>query len=188
MATSWHKADAEVTAVLDLMRREHHPRLTEAGVRVCVLMGFNPEGDAITHGGYPAAAKVKVVALKDRITKGYDAEMHIDERVWHELTDALRASLIDHELCHLDTVDLSPKELAAARENYGSNAPTWRTDDIGRPKLRSVPGDWNTGDGFKAVIARHGLNAIEYRNIAAAKQAADQARTAGEADRAADAA
>lgn len=184
MGTSWHRAgdDDQMTAGVRLMVREFHPRLAEAGVRIGLMVGFNPEGDALTHGGYPAAATMKVVKLKDRITKGYDAELSVDERVWRDLNDSQRLALLDHELCHIDTVDVPPKQLAELRADNMA-APAWKTDDIGRPKLRSVPGDWNSGDGFARVIARHGLNAIEYRNIAHAKASADQARRAGDADR-----
>lgn len=189
MGTSWHRADDgdEMAAGVRQMIHEYHPRLVEAGVKVGILVGYNPDGDAITHGGYPAAATMKVVKLKDRITKGYDAEMSVDERVWRDLTDAQRLALLDHELSHIDTVDIPEKQL---KELRGENpaAVSWKTDDIGRPKLRSVPGNWNTGDGFTQVVARHGVNAIEYRNIAHAKASADQARAAGEAERATEAA
>lgn len=186
MGTSWHRADDgdEMAAGVRQTIAASHPRLAEAGVRVGIMVGYNPEGDALTHGGYPAAATMKVVKLKDRITKGYDAELSIDERVWRDLTDAQRLALLDHELCHIDTIDVPPKQLAEERGN-DPTAPAWKTDDIGRPKLRSVPGDWNAGDGFRQVVARHGLDAIEYRNIAHAKASADQARKAGEDDRAA---
>lgn len=124
--------------------------------------------------------------LKDRITKGYDAEMSVDERVWRDLTDEQRLALLDHELSHIDTIDIPEKQLKELRGD-DPNAVSWKTDDIGRPRLRSVPGDWNTGDGFTQVVARHGIHAVEYRNIAHAKASADQARAAGEADRAGDA-
>jgi hypothetical protein len=185
MGTSWHRAgdNDEMTDGVRLMIDQHHPRLAEAGVKVGIMVAYNPDGDALTHGGYPAAASMKVVKLKDRVTKGYDAEMSVDERVWRDLTDAQRLALLDHELCHIDTVDVPPKQL----KELPADAPRWKTDDIGRPKLRSVPGNWNAGDGFTQVVSRHGLNAIEYRNIAHAKASADQARAAGEPDRATEA-
>jgi hypothetical protein len=189
MGTSWHRAgdNDEMTAGVRLMIDQHHPRLAEAGVKVGIMVAYNPDGDALTHGGYPAAASMKVVKLKDRITKGYDAELSVDERVWRDLTDAQRLALLDHELCHIDTVDVPEKQLKELRGENPS-AVAWKTDDIGRPKLRSVPGNWNAGDGFTQVVARHGMNAIEYRNIDHAKASADQARAAGEADRATEAA
>jgi hypothetical protein len=85
---------------------------------------------------------------------------------------------------------LAVNEEKQLKELRGENpaAVAWKVDDIGRPKLRSVPGNWMTGDGFTQVVARHGVNAIEYRNIAHAKASADQARAAGEAERATEAA
>lgn len=187
MGTSWHRAGEgdEMAAGVRLLIGQYHPRLAEAGVRVGIMVAYNPDGDALTHGGYPAAATMKVVKLKDRVTKGYDAEMSVDERVWRDLSAAQRLALLDHELSHIDTVDVPEKQL---KELRGENpaAVAWKVDDIGRPKLRSVPGNWNVGDGFAQVVARHGLDAIEYRNIAHAKASADQARAAGEAAREAD--
>jgi hypothetical protein len=185
MGTSWHRADDndDMAAGVRLMLTTHHPRLAEAAVRVGICVGYNPDGDAITHGGYPAAATMKVVKLKDRVTKGYDAELSVDERVWRDLTDAQRLALLDHELSHIDTIDVPEKQLKELRAE-SADAVSWKTDDIGRPKLRSVPGDWMAGDGFTQVVARHGLDAIEYRNIAHAKASADQARQAGEDGRA----
>ena len=103
----------------------------------------------------------------------------------HEVT--ARLALLDHELCHIDTIDVPEKQLKELRGD-DPNAVSWKTDDIGRPRLRSVPGNWNTGDGFTQVVARHGVHAIEYRNIAHAKASADAARIAGDADRVGEAA
>jgi hypothetical protein len=48
------------------------------------------------------------------------------------------------------------------------------------PKLKSVPGDWIAGDGFKAVVAEYGTDAIEYEMLARCKARADAAKRAGE--------
>lgn len=64
---------------------------------------------------------------------------------------------------------------------HGPNDYGWDTDDIGRPKLVSVKGDWNAGDGFAAVIQRHGSAAIEFRNLSRCHDAAVRAKN-GEVD------
>lgn len=179
MPTTFQIADEECTQQLGKVMERHHPRLAEAGVKVGVLMAFNPEGDAVRHGGYPAFASIRVVALRDRVTKGYDAEMLIDETQWQSMSEAHRAALLDHELSHLSLVPMSAKQLAEARAN-NSAAPDWKLDDLGRPKLKLVKGDWNAGDGFRDVVARHGKVAIEFANIASAKAMADAAAS-GEA-------
>lgn len=174
MPTTFHDPDPVVTALLAEVMRAYHPRLHEAGVRVRVLMAENPDGDAITHGGYPALATMKPESAINRAKWDGDALLKIDQKGWDELEDAQREALLDHELSHIDTIDLSPDELRQARAE-AADAPTWKTDDRGRPKLRSVPGNLNVGDMFLAVIARHGANAIEYRNIRRAERSADLA-------------
>lgn len=184
MATSYQKADENVLEVLDTAMGNWHRNLRLAGVKVGVLMAYNPDGDAVKHGGYPALATVKVVSLKDRVTKEIDAEVLIDEAAWRELHAEQRLSCLDHELQHLNLVPLSPKELQTAQQ-YDPQAPWWKLDDLGRPRLRTVPGDWNAGDGFKAVVERHGHMAIEFHNLTMAKGKADIARKKGEDERAA---
>ena len=179
MPTTFQKADAGVTDLLAAVMSASHPRLAEAGVAVGCIMALNPDGDAVKSGGYPALAKIKPVALKDRLTKGYDAELLIDEAKWNGLRDEHRAALLDHELSHVDTVDVPPDDLTALRVE-DPQAPAWRLDDLGRPKLRSVPGDWCSSDGFKGCVARHGPWAVEYLTLNECKARADAARRAGE--------
>jgi len=179
MPTTYQRADPDVVRLLERVMKECHPRLQEAGVKVGVLFALNPDGDAVKHGGYPALAKIKPVALKDRVSKEWDAELIIDESAYRQLREEQRESLIDHELSHINTIDLKPDEIATARA-HDAGAPAWKLDDLGRPKLRSILGDWNAGDGFTQVVARHGEQAIEYENIRLAKGRADAAREAGE--------
>jgi hypothetical protein len=47
---------------------------------------------------------------------------------------------------------------------------------LGRPKLKTRPGDIVMSDGFTSVVSRHGDNAIEYEGIRRAKIAADAAK------------
>lgn len=179
MPTTYTLADDDVLTLVARVMRLHHPRLREAEVRVGVLMAANSDGPAIKRNGYPVIATIKVVPLKDRVTKGYDAELLIDRHDWDDFRDEQMLALADHELSHIDTIDLSPSQLRAARQE-DAKAPTWKLDDLGRPKLKTVPGDWDAGDGFSAVVARHGPHAVEYVNLTRAKARADAARSAGE--------
>lgn len=156
MATTFtrpNEADWPVTLLANVMK-QYHPRLSDLEVRVGILMAYNADGPPVKHGGYPALAKIKPVPLKDRVTKGFDAELLIDEQAWKELSKETQAALLDHELSHLSLV---VKEDENGREIV-------QIDDIGRPKLKTVPGDWNTGDGFREVVARHGEASIEFEN------------------------
>lgn len=150
MPTTFSAAGGDVVAVLNRVLAEHHPQLVEAGVKIGVLMAENADGAALTHGGYPAAATVKVVPLADRVSKGYDAEIRIDQSEWDNIKAPRRSALIDHEATHLTLV----------RDEYGQV----KYDSLGRPKLRSRKGDWSGGDGFAEVIHRHGDHAYERTN------------------------
>jgi hypothetical protein len=141
-------------SLLKSVMDECHPSLALMGVRVGVLFAYNSDGPAVKHAGYAALAKIKNVPLKDRVTKGYDAELLIDEQEWKDLSKDQQAALLDHELSHLRLVtkEVEKREVV-------------QIDDIGRPKLKTVPGDWNAGDGFKDVVARRGEDAIEFENV-----------------------
>lgn len=180
MATTYADADPDTLNVVARAMRLWHPTLAEAGVRVGVLMASNPDGDAIKHGGYPVLACIKPVGLKDRLPKEYDAELLIDEGVWNTLREEQRLSLVDHELSHVALVPVPPKQ-----RSDEPGEPWWKLDDLGRPKLKSVPGDWMAGDGFKAVVERHGKNAIEYLNLSGAKTKADECCRKHDAEQAA---
>lgn len=172
MPTTFSLADPDVVNLVGEVMAEFHPALAEAGVRVGVLMAANPDGVAIKHGGYPVLACVKVVPLKDRLTKGYDAEMLIDLGEWAQMTDRHHRAVIDHELSHLVRV-------ANTKADAEEGDVPWATDDLGRPKLKTRNGDWAAGDGFAAVVARHGEFAAEYLNLEKAKALADAARSSG---------
>lgn len=136
-----------------------HERLHKAKVRVCVLWAANEDGPPLKHGQYPAVAKLKILSLKERVrsrlddAEGYDAELLIDETEYRALENDARAALLDQALERLDVVE---KEVEGRR--------VLQRDDIGRPKLKLVRGDLFGGDGFTAVIVRHGPAALEYQN------------------------
>lgn len=151
--TTYSKATPDVYDLLDSVLGRWHQPLKEAGVQFGVLMAHNSEGAAVKHGGYPATATIKVVSTKDRLTKGYDAELLIDETAWQDMNEHHREALLHHETLHLALVDPSEEEAA--------NGEKWKTDDLGRPKLRLVKGDFHAGDGFDEVVKQHGDYAIE---------------------------
>lgn len=161
MPTTYQLADESVMGILSDTIAEYRHDLGEANVRVGVLMAVNENGHAVKHGGYPATATIKVVPQKDRITKNYDAEIVIDEKAWDAMNRKCRVALLHHELMHMEL----------KRDKEG----TIELDDNGRPKLKSRPGDFNAGDGFKEVCAIHGEYAAElqaYRFTLAKAEAA----------------
>jgi hypothetical protein len=181
MPTRFDFAPPNVIDLLQQVLTSWHPRLHEADVRILVLMATNPDGPAIMGHGYPAAATMKVLGPKARVSERCEAELVIDAVAFHELSEESRLALLDHECCHADLVDLKGKVLNQAltkhatackiAEEAGDEPPPfvfWKRDGRGRPCLRSVKGDVFTGDAFAAVIQRHGENAVEYRNIQSA--------------------
>jgi hypothetical protein len=174
------KADEEILNKVQLAMDQWHHDLAKARVKVGVIMAANPkDGPAVSHGGYPALASIKVVPLKDRITKGYDAEMLVDASFWKTTTEETRMALLDHELSHIEIkkpkerkVDKKKKPEPEADQDDADDGDddtiagqSFLVDDIGRPLLKMRKGDWNVGDGFVDVVRRHGVNAIERVNI-----------------------
>jgi hypothetical protein len=135
----------------DTMERWHQP-LHEAEVRVAILWAENEDGPAIKRGGDPVAAQIQVLALKWRVLTDHDALLTIDKNVWDSLDQASQIALVDHELSHLELAKFTKIEGASIR---------FDRDDIGRPKLTTVPGDWASSDGFRHVVVRHGSAAVE---------------------------
>ena len=181
MPTTYHRADDAIVVLLQRVMHEHHRDLHDAGVLVGVIACDNPDGDAVKHRGSPAFACVKLVGPADRVFKPYDAELRIDIGKWDDLRPGQRRALLDHELSHLRLKkSWRVPVLDANQEPTEETELRFERDDTDRPKLKLVTGDWDAGDGFFAVVARHGADAIEYENIARAKAQAERARTEGE--------
>lgn len=154
--------------VMDLVREakgQWHPDLIEARAEIGVILSSSEDGPAVTLGGYPCQATMRVIGAKDRLSKKYDAEMEIDEGNWDSLTRAQRLALVDHELSHLSVV----RKCGMIQKDY-----------LGRPKLKCKGGDWNAGDGFAAVVSRHGDNAAEFTNLSRTYRRAVEAKERGE--------
>jgi hypothetical protein len=149
MATAYQTADEKVRKVVDQAVDQWHQPLRKVKLLLGVLVAQNLDGPGVRHNGYPALASIRVVPLKDRVTKGYDAELLIDEREWNTMKVEHRHALCDHMLAHLVIV----KEKKSGEVKY---------DDLGRPKLRTRKGDWTGGEGFAEVVERHGNFAVEF--------------------------
>lgn len=155
MSTTYSAADPEVNDLLAEVMKRHHKPLHEAGVKVGVLMSSE-----LKAGGYPAYATIKIVSLKDRLSKQYDAELVIDLPEWEKLRDRHRKALIDHELSHIKLA--KTRTTGDATLAVTESGITFERDDLGRPKLKLVKGDWNGSDGFRDVVQRNGDWAIEF--------------------------
>lgn len=152
MSTRYDKPSQEVISLLEEVREKYHgDRLDE--VRIGILMAYaevdentgEPKGFAIKgHAGARAAASIKVVSLRGRVSKNYDVELVIDGDAWPQYDNATRIALLDHELTHL--------------------VPTGKLDDLDRPKIRMKNEDFIVW-GFLEVVSRHGQAALEARSV-----------------------
>lgn len=158
-------ASDDVLALVKQAMNRWHPDQVEGRVRVGVIMTSNEDGNAVTLGGYPCQATMRIVPTKDRLIKNYEAEMEIDQENWDGLSQAKRLALVDHELSHVLVV-----------RKCGIIA----KDSLGLPKLKLRGGDWNVGDGFADVVARHGEAAAEFTNLTRTYQRAIEAKERGE--------
>jgi hypothetical protein len=153
-----------------------HPRLHKAEVQIGVLMADNEESAPLKVHGHAALACIKIVSLADRVSKRYEAEIKIDAQNWSDMEEPGKMALLDHELCHINTIDLSKEKLQYA---LAKGRPLWKTDSLDRPRLVSVKGDWASSDGFKQVCARHGKLAWELKSISECLAVAEAARATG---------
>jgi hypothetical protein len=169
MATTYHLPDRDLLYTLYKVMGIYYPELEEAGVKVAILFADNPDGPAIKVGGYPALACVRVTPLRDRMFVEHDALIQIDTSAWGELTPQSQEAVLLHELLHLELAKPTDADL-----DNDPDQPKWKTDDLGRPKLKIRPGDWNGGDGFRQVVEIYGQAAVEARNAIAVAGAVRQ--------------
>jgi len=157
MPKTYEIADANTRELIEAVRGQHHPSLQSHGVTIGGLFvsSENKDGEempALKHRGFPVAAQIQITSLADRTRGVADAKLTIDRFVWARLPDASKRALLDHELAHL----------LIATDKHG--APKF--DDIGRPKLKIRPHDWEL-NGFVDVAERHGEAAMEMRALRA---------------------
>jgi Putative phage metallopeptidase len=146
-----HDAEEIITLLAHAMKQWHKP-LHDAGVRIGVLWATSDDDKpALQKGRHPVLGMIKVESIKNRVKWQHDAELLVDESKFHDLDDPERLAFCDHELSHLDLVT-------------EPNSTRVKKDAIGRPKLRTVRGNWDGGDGFLDVVRRHGEAALEYLN------------------------
>lgn len=163
----YSKASEEENQLLAEAMRLWHGNLVKHDVRIGFIMAYSSsDAPAVTHGGYSALATIRIVSGKDRLSKGYDAELLVCGATFGHLSSMGRMALLDHELRHLAL-------------HYDKKTGQVKKDDLNRPKLKTRKGDWNAGDGFKSVCARHGEHAIEFENLRLAFGRAQEAAQKG---------
>ena len=153
--TCYQMAPQETCLIMDEVFEHYHGELSDAGVKVDVLMAFAPtdangdaNGPALRDKGHGCAAKTRVIPLRDRVAGRGDAEITLDGDEYDVWNGQQLRAILDHELTHL--------ELSVAEDG------SVKRDDAERPKLRLREHDHQYG-WFDSVARRHGEASVEVR-------------------------
>lgn len=185
MGSIYFQADKGVYDLAYRTIEKWHGELRKADIRIGILFALSTKEDqpAIRQSGYPVDGMIKIVPLKDRITKNFDVEIILDGQEWRNRTEAYSTALIDHLLCRIELKKPKPKKPKKNNSAHGSETEKesleqseFITDDIGRPVLKIRPWDWNAGFGFREVVERHGDNAPECKKVKEAQVIIDASK------------
>lgn len=160
MGKTFQNCDDDVSRLAAQAITKYMRELSEYGVRVFYQFVYaardertgEPKGTALTHGGYPADAVIKINSLQARVEGLADATVRIDGDKWKDMTDREREALLAHELRHLELVT----------DDEGNV----QTDDAGRPRLRLRPHDAQVGV-FYDVAEWYGKDAADAKAVQA---------------------
>lgn len=147
---TYDQATPEVQARAVALMKRFYPEFVAVKLKVDFIFAStdSEDGHAVTHGGYPAAAVVRIVSLKDRAKGLGDIEIVIDRDGYLDMTDEEKDALLDHELYHPQLqLDKNRKV---------------KFDGHGRPKLTMRKHDFQVG-WFHEIARRHGSASGEYK-------------------------
>jgi hypothetical protein len=183
LANIYVKTDESIMTLVNHVMQQWHSDLAKARVRVGVLFALSARESqpALKENGHAVDGTIKIVPLKDRVTKDFDVEMLLDGDEWGANKQEHRLAIIDHLLMRLEVRKPKLKK-KKKRVVHGDNTeredheePEFLSDDIGRPILKLRKGDWNAGIGFRDVVVRHGAYSIEARNLERARVIVEEA-------------
>lgn len=147
MSKKYKPAPERLNARIVALLKKYHPELSMVKPHIDVLFATSTgDSPAVSHGGYPAYAVVRVVNLKDRAKNNGDAEIVIDQVAFEKMTEQQQDALLDHELEHLEV-----------KLDEGG---TVKFDACKRPCLGIKKHDRQFG-WFDAIAQRHGVHSIE---------------------------
>ena len=133
--------------------KRHHQDLHAIGVKIDILFAFaledsegNKKTPTLSHQGYPANGIAKILNLKDRLCRGYDAEIILDGDAWAGLTDNQKLAILDHEITHF-----------VVKRNSDGNV---IRDYMERPRLMMKKHERQFG-WFDSIAARYGRDSAE---------------------------
>ena len=165
MAT-FDPAPQRVNEVIQDVIDRWYPDLVEAKARIGAVFARptldkngDPTGPAMMKDDRQIMARIKKNSEEDRAGGKDDATITFDAEEWERLDDEpdgikQQRALVDHELYHLIVRRDKPAE--------GQKIGAILTDDLGRPKFKMRPHDWEI-TGFRVVAERHGNHSYEKR-------------------------
>lgn len=150
MPKTYSDAPDECRVMVEEIVRKHYPDIDRAQVKIDLVSVATDSEDspALTLHGYPCAAVIRVVGVKDRAKGHGDVEIVIDEVLWHDSSIERQRALIDHELRHI-ALKMDPK-----------NDKIVKLDSNGRPKIGLHKHDVQVG-WFSDIAKRHGDASFE---------------------------
>lgn len=146
MGKLYTAAGPDVARRIDALRDHYYGELEGVTIGALFVADEDEQKRVLTHKGYPAAALIRIVNLRDRVAGQPDAQIVIDQFCWQSLEGKKQTALLDHELFHLERIT----------DKHGANL----YDTADRPKLRIRKHDWQFG-WFDQIAKRHGEHALE---------------------------
>lgn len=139
--------DQSVLDMADSLLRRYYQDLIEAELRIYYLFVATDEvKPALTSGGYPVPALIKVNSLKCRVEGKADCTLTIDKNWYDGVDKDKNVAAIDQQLYRI----------TLAQDDEGK----YERDDIGRPRVRLRPYDI-TINGFHEIAKRHRFASVE---------------------------
>ena len=138
-----YEKSSELDAFIAEVRDRIHPLLGDVSIEG-MLVSKTDMTVPMFKDGFRVLAQIRVTPRRLCAYGMPMVTIDVEELFWLDASEEVRTALIDHELCHLGQPD---------------------EDKNGNIKLHLVPHDYVL-TGFKDVVARHGVNAIETIEIA----------------------
>lgn len=150
------KFPKEVELLANELRCEYYPTLNEFDVHIGIILVKVEDG--LIDKGVNVCGTLKVMDTLDRLTKGYDIELLLDEEVWQGAPLEEQKAILDYFLFQIELVPNSNKAIDNGEEPY-------KIDELGRPRLRLKKADWQSGGGYNEMVKRYKKISVEYKNL-----------------------